>query len=156
MRRYSANAPMPQRGANEVDRDAECTHHLRFACHATRTGRVQRAKSQAVSRVLEPNRTLRFSENGICYQLHQPASLTNCISRQTYPYNPDIQVQHPGALSDDNNGATLIRAGMRRTRLFHRICKLARPMETPLCRMIFLFLHQPWFNTTAKTIIYSK
>jgi hypothetical protein len=30
---------------------------------------------------------------------------------------------------------------MLHTHLFHRICNLARPMETPLCRMCFLFLH---------------
>jgi hypothetical protein len=32
-----------------------------------------------------------------------------------YPNHPDILVQHPCALSDDNNGATLIRAGVMRT-----------------------------------------
>jgi hypothetical protein len=32
--------------------------------------------------------------------------------------------QHPSALSDCNNGATLIRAGTVRTHLFHRICKI--------------------------------
>ncbi len=30
---------------------------------------------------------------------------------------------------------------MLHTHLFHRICNKARPMETPLCRMCFLFLH---------------
>jgi hypothetical protein len=32
-----------------------------------------------------------------------------------YPNHPDILVQHPCALSDDNNGATLTRAGVMRT-----------------------------------------
>ena len=60
------------------------------------------------------------------------------------------------ALSDDINGATWSRAKVVRTHLFHRICKLARPMETPLCRMCFLFLHQHKFFYFCVTSIYSK
>jgi hypothetical protein len=38
----------------------------------------------------------------------------------------------------------------------HRICKLARPMETPLCRMCFLFFHSHRLCHRRETIIYSK
>ena len=68
-----------------------------------------------------------------------------------YPDNPDILVPHPCALSDYNNGATLTRAGTVHTHLFsHQICKLARPMGRPLCRMCFLFLHQPALNARLR------
>jgi len=75
---------------------------------------------------------------------------------RTYPYGPNILVQHPCALSDYNNGATLTRVGAMHTHLFYRICNLAGPMESPLCRMCFLFLHAQRFCDRYETIIYSK
>jgi hypothetical protein len=69
-----------------------------------------------------------------------------------YPNNPNILDQRPCALSDYNNGATLIRAGAVHTHLFHRICKTARPMETPLCRMCFYSYTSRSFVTTAKRL----
>lgn len=39
---------------------------------------------------------------------------------------------------------------------FHRFCNLARRVETPLCRMCFLFLHAHRICNRCETIIYSK
>ncbi len=73
-----------------------------------------------------------------------------------YPNNPDILDQHPNALSDRNDGATLTRRGVVHTHLFHLICKLARLRDKPLCRMCFLFLHLRRPSCRRESIIYSK
>ena len=63
--------------------------------------------------------------NGKTIQLHQPASCSYSTSLPDfYPNNPDILDQHPSALSDCNNGATLTRTWAVHTHLFHRICEI--------------------------------
>jgi hypothetical protein len=52
----------------------------------------------------------------------------------TIPNNP---FRHSCTLSDYNCGATLIRARTCVHVFFHRICNLAGPMETPLCKISF-------------------
>jgi hypothetical protein len=79
-----------------------------------------------------------FGENGKRYQLHQPASRAFARLAGTYPYNPNPSlIRHPRSPTDYNNGATLPVARMVHIRFFHRICNLARPVETPLCKMCF-------------------
>lgn len=48
---------------------------------------------------------------------------------------PNFPIQQPSAVSDYNNGATLIRAGPCVHVISTDICNLARPVETPLCKM---------------------
>jgi hypothetical protein len=66
-------------------------------------------------------RPRRISKSANEFRLHQPASLSTPWRADQlaglYPYNPSISDQHPCALSDYNNGATLIRTGMMRTHL---------------------------------------
>ena len=77
-------------------------------------------------------------ENGKRYQLHQPASIVLINHAGRYL---SLQTKHshsaPSRVADYNNGATLLRAGAVRIHFFHRICNLARPVETPLCKMCF-------------------
>jgi hypothetical protein len=73
-----------------------------------------RARRRAVCSLIKPNK--RFDKSADGFRLHQPASLL--INKKSLP-DISIQskqlVQHPGALSDYNNGATLIRAKMMHT-----------------------------------------
>jgi hypothetical protein len=64
---------------------------------------------------------MAFNKSANWVQPHQPASFAILIerkARRTYPYFPNIRVQHPCALSDYNNGATLTRTGEVHTHLF--------------------------------------
>ena len=69
---------------------------------------------------------MAFNKSANWVQPHQPASFAILIerkARRTYPYFPNIRVQHPCALSDYNNGATLIRTEAVHTHLFFGYCQ---------------------------------
>ncbi|MBJ7309139.1 hypothetical protein ACFOLJ_16285 [Rugamonas sp. CCM 8940] len=68
--------------------------------------------------VISLQQSMGFGENGKRYQLHQPASTALDRACRTYPYNPNILIQHSCPQSDYNNGATLIRAGVVRIHFF--------------------------------------
>jgi hypothetical protein len=55
----------------------------------------------------------------------------------TYPFSPNNPILQSCALPDYNCGATLVRTGMCVHVSFHRICILAGPMDTPLCKISF-------------------
>lgn len=114
----NAIALKPPLGADTAGRDAGRMLRPR---RQRRSNRTQITLSRVVSNLVEPYEAVAKSANRV--QLYQPASYPLGRACQTYPYNPENPVQHPCALSDYNNGATLTRAGMVRTHLFHRICK---------------------------------
>ena len=110
--------------------------------HARRRHRAL-GRLQTADEVVEPykNRGQR-RQNGFCC-INRLAHSQQRRAGRTYPDNPiildHVLARYPIATAVQ----TLIRAGTVHTHLFHRICELARPMETPLCRMCFLFLHAP-------------
>ena len=82
--------------------------------------RGTRARRLAVSSLIEPNKTLvSVSMRQIYKHYINRRARRDRLDRiglaGLYPNHPDILVQHPCALSDDNNGATLTRAGVMRT-----------------------------------------
>jgi hypothetical protein len=62
--------------------------------------------------IISLQQSMGSGENGKRYQLHQPASTTLDRSCRTYPYNPNILIQHSCPLPDYNYGATLAQAGV--------------------------------------------
>ena len=129
--KINANALMPQRARMELIRLPSVVH---CKCQPYRRGRTRR---QTVPRSNQAKQNRGLAKAAIVIKpINQQAPYLFCSRAcQIYPCNPDNLIQHLCALSDYNNGATLIRAGMVHTHLFHRICKLARLVETPLCRM---------------------
>lgn len=108
-----------------------------YACNASLRSNNSSLEDtlQAAINLVEPNKTcVRQNRHTVFNTINQRASFKQASL-------PDLSLQskhssqHSRAQSDYNNGATLTRAGMAHTHLFHRICKLARPMETPLCNM---------------------
>jgi len=65
-------------------------------------------------------------------------------------------VQHSSARSGDNRGAALTAQEWCIHSFPIEFANLARPMESPLCRMYFLFLHAQWLKPHCSLIIYSK
>ena len=145
-----------------IDRHAECTHHLQLPRMRPDLG-WGTVESQAVSKFngqtmerrtykgLDTQARLlpftsqafrtrlnsRSGENDKRYRRHHPASPPTGKLAGTYPLN-----------SKHSNSALMrgIRLQLRcnpdsrrnvRTHFFHRICNLARPMETPLCKISF-------------------
>src|SRR3712207_3730418 len=90
------------------------------------------------------------------YQLHQPASLPGEGQLAGHILTLQAIASRVAALSDCNSGATLTTAATMRTHLSIEFAKLPRPMETPLCRMCFLFLHQQRACNCCETIISVK
>jgi hypothetical protein len=80
-----------------------------------------------------------------------PAPSSSTLLAGTYPSIQTTLIQHPGVRSDDNNGATLIAAGWCVHIFFHRICNLARPVETPLCK-IWFYSYTSRSRTAAKQL----
>lgn len=131
--------------------------HMPDTLHRPGADRTSRARRQATGSLIELNKPCgvqRDRQTGFNH-INQRASRKRGSARQTYPYSSSNLVQrrcpirlqqrcNPDARSDDAYTS------------FHRICKSARPMETPLCRMCFLFLHLRWLCNRRETIIYSK
>lgn len=151
VRKRDTKALKPQRGADGIDTNAECAHRPRCA---NRTGRDRpgRAQRQAAKSLMEPNKTWSPAKSANKSQPHQPASILReeCLPdislkfKQSFPTPMRlIRLQQRCNLDSRKGGAYTS---------FHRICNSARPMETPLCRMCFLFLHSYWFVTNAKQL----
>ena len=148
-------------GRSEVDRHAECTHHLQLYC-TYQINRPGRRPSQAVSNSVSqtvasehtktsiPRLAISLYSQAFSMRLTSGRAKTTSVIdtnirragttgqlASTYPYN-----------SSHSNSAAMraIRLQQRcnldprntvHTHFFHRICNLARPMETPLCKISF-------------------
>lgn len=97
---------------------------------------------------------LWFSESGNSNQPHQPTSLLFMFSMKGACWQHILVIQTIFSsilcVIRLQQRCNLDSHRMMRTHLFHRICKLARPVDTPLCRMSLLFLHLQRFLTEAK------
>ena len=80
--------------------------------------------------------TIGSGENGRRYRRHHPASSKRELAG-TYPYNSKLPFRAGRASIRLQQRCNLDSPTTVRTRFFHRICNLARPMETPLCKISF-------------------
>ena len=79
------------------------------------------------------------------------------ISCQTYPYISNFLIQIALHESDCHNWLQPWPAKNDvHTHLFYRICKMARPIDTPLCRIVVFLTHAEALWALASGIIYSK
>lgn len=79
---------------------------------------------------------MELGENGKRYQLHYPASTVVFNAAGRYlSFNPSHSDSAPWRLIRLQQRCNLDHRRVVRTHFFHRICNLARPVETPLCKM---------------------
>ncbi len=147
VRQHKITVNLPQQGANSVEGLAEAC--LAGCARIKIQHRIRQATKQ-------PSQTKHWFAHGKRAPTLPPASLQlqaslpelSYLSKHSCPtFTRAIRLQQRCNPDSQMNVHTL---------LFHRICNLARPMETPLCRMVFLFLHSLWLYNHGETIIYSK
>jgi hypothetical protein len=117
----------------------ECTCPPRDPGSTNRAPGIQR---QAMSNLVVGSRIgSRPAKSIRQFQHHQPASTPYRHEAPRYLL-PDLSLQFKQSVPTflrtvrlQHPVATLTCAQALHTHLFHRICKLARPMDTPLCRI---------------------
>lgn len=148
-------------GRSEVDRHAECTHHLQPCCTMpvqNRGADKSQAVSNSVSQTVASKHTktsiprhkhqplfsslqyeayIGSGENDKRYRRQHPASCQTGQLASTYPYNSKQSISSSLRAIRLQQRCNLDSRRDVRTHIFHRICNLARPMETPLCKISF-------------------
>jgi hypothetical protein len=159
--RSDAKASRPQQGAvRSIDMpSARITCNFPVGARSKPEHRQSQAVSNSVSQTVASEHT-KTSIPGLCFSLYSQAfsmRLTSGRAKTTSVIDANIRRadRNPGQLastypydSKQSNSSALraIRLQQRcnldprrdvHTHIFHRICNLARPMETPLCKISF-------------------
>ena len=152
------NAMRCQRSRAEVDRHAECV----LAKNSSDAARSDRAGAENAGGepIDEPNRSqacllrcrrcttignaqsLRFATWGLAktasvIDFITLAASSGTLLPVTYPSYPHHSNSAPWCLIRLQQRCNLDHRRVVRTHFFHRICNLARPVETPLCKIWF-------------------
>ena len=166
-------------GRGEVDRHAECTHHLQLSCllpvepgHRDSQA-VSRSTSQTVAgehtKTAKLWRMIRRYSQAFGMRLTSGRAKTTSVIdanirradqdsgqlASTYPYNSKQSNLAALRVTDYNNGATLIRAGMCVHVFSIEFAIWRGRWRRPCVKYRFYFLHQQRFYRRL-SIIYSK
>lgn len=114
-----------------------CRRHDRLTAH-----HLNCAASESVQRVQAERKCIQNRQAGSNH-INQRAFPQGGLLARLILCNSSCLFQRSSLLSGSNGGAALMPARTVRTHLVDRISICAGPIDTPVCRMCFLFLHAP-------------